>query len=85
MDNAYLITVKFGESKKITKIVIPTKVKTIGKKAFYGCSKMKKVTLKTTALKKVGSKAFKKCAKGIKITMPKNKTSKYKKLLKNKF
>jgi hypothetical protein len=59
---------------------------TVGKKAFYGCKKLKKVTIKSKVLTKVGAKAFKKTHKKIafKIT-DKEKKEAYEKLLKGRF
>jgi hypothetical protein len=64
--------------------VIPKKVKKIGKKAFYGCKKLKTITIKTTKLKKstIGSKAFKGIYKKAKFKCPKSKLKNYKKWLK---
>ena len=58
-------------SKKITRIKVPKKIKinrksykvtAIGKKAFVGCSKLKKVII-TGTIKKIGKNAFYKCKK----------------------
>ncbi|MBD5106183.1 MAG: leucine-rich repeat protein, partial [Lachnospiraceae bacterium] len=64
-------------------ITIPSKVNKIGSKAFYGCKKLKKITIKTTKLtkKKVGSQAFKGIAAKATIKVPKKKLSAYKKML----
>ena len=51
----------FKNNKKLTKVVIGKYVKTIGKNAFSGCTKLKKVTFKGTALTKIENTAFKKC------------------------
>ena len=73
-------------NKKITKVTIGQNVNKIGKQAFYGCGKVKTMSIKTTKLtsKKVGSKAFSKMKSTIKVTVPKSKKSSYKKLLKSK-
>ena len=73
-------------NKKIKKLVIGKNVKKIGKKAFYGCSNLKKITIKTTKLttKNVGAKAFAKLNSKVAITVPTNKLSAYQKLLKAK-
>ncbi len=70
--------------KKLKSVVIGKNIKTIGKKAFYGCKKLKKITIKTKKLKKVGNKAFKKIAKKAVFKAPKSKLKAYKKLLKRK-
>ena len=47
--------------KQATGVVIGKNVEIIGKNAFAGCKKLKKVTIKSTALTEIGSKAFSKC------------------------
>ena len=66
------------------KITIPSKVKKIGKQAFYGCKKLKTITIETVKLtgKNVGSKAFKGIDSKATIKVPKKKLTSYKKLLK---
>lgn len=58
----------------------------IGKNAFSGCSKLKKLTIKTTKLtsKTVGAKAFKGVNGKATIKVPKKKLSAYKTLFKSK-
>ena len=83
-----------GITKKTLKsIVIPKSitidgkayvVTEISKKAFSGCKKLKKITIKTTALKKVGKNAFKKTAKKLTFVCPKSKVKVYKKLFAKK-
>lgn len=67
------------DNKKIRKVVIGANINKIGKKAFYGCSKLKTVTIKTTKLtkKSIGKKAFDKIAKNVTIKA----SSKIKKLI----
>lgn len=72
----------FKGKKTLKSVTIGKNVKTIGKKAFYGCTKLTKVTIKSKVLKSVGAKAFAKGSKKITITVPKKKASAYKKLLK---
>ena len=72
----------FANNKRITSVVIGKNVTKIGKKAFYGCSKLKKVTIKTKKLKKIGSNAFKGIYKKPKFKVPKKKLKKYKKMIK---
>ena len=76
----------FENNKKITKVTISSKVKKIGKQAFYGCKKLKSITIKTTKLnsKNVGSKAFKGIYAKATIKVPKSKVKVYKNLLKAK-
>lgn len=74
----------FKNQKKIRKVVIPSGVSRIGKKAFYGCKNLKNITIKTTKLtkKNVGSKAFSGIHAKAVIKVPKKKQSAYKKILK---
>lgn len=62
------------------------KLSSIGKKAFYGDSKLAAVSLKTGKLtsSKVGSSAFKGIKKTCTFKVPSGKIASYKKLLKNK-
>ena len=80
-------------SKKKTSVTIPKTVKIgtatykvtkIAAKAFNGCSKLKKITIKSTYLTSVGAQAFKGISPKAVIKVPTSKLSKYKKLLKNK-
>ena len=68
---------------KLKKVTIPSTVKTIGKKAFYGCRKLKEIIIKTTKLKKntVGAKALSGIYKKALIKCPKSKKAFYKKIL----
>ncbi|MDY5498118.1 MAG: metallophosphoesterase, partial [Anaerobutyricum sp.] len=63
----------FKNNKKVTTIVIGKNVKTIGKKAFYGCKNLKKITMKSKVLKKVGAKAFTRTNKKLVIKVPAKK------------
>lgn len=74
----------FSSNKKLKKVVIGEGIKEISKNAFYKCSKLKTVQLKSTKLKKVGSNAFAKIAKKAKIKVPSKKLKSYRKLLKKK-
>ena len=65
-----------GKSYKVTKIT---------DKAFYGCKKITKVTVKSAKLNKVGSKAFTGISKKAVIKVPKKKLTAYTKLLKGKY
>ena len=70
----------------VTKLIIGKNVKTIGKKAFYGCKKLKSIIIKSKKLKmsKVGAKAFGKINKKCVAKVPKDKYKQYKKMLKKK-
>lgn len=73
----------FKNNKKITKVVIGKNITKIGKNAFYKCTKLKKITIKSKKLKSIGKNAFKKAGtKSLKIVFPKGKKKAYKKLLK---
>ena len=78
-------------NKKVKKVTIPAYIKIngvrfnvtkINAKAFKGCSKLKKITIKTKKLTKIGSKAFTGIHKKAKIKVPKSKYKKYKKMIK---
>ena len=74
----------FKNNTKITKVTISSNVSKIGAKAFYGCKKLKSITIKTTKLtsKTVGNKAFKGINSKAVIKVPDKKLSSYKKVLK---
>lgn len=76
----------FANNKKLTSVTLGSNVERIGKKAFYGCKKLKKITIKTTLLNKksVGAKAFKGIHAKATIKVPKKLRTSYKKLLKTK-
>ena len=74
----------FKNNKKLTRVTIGANVTKLGSKAFYGCSKLKKITVKTTKLKSVGKNALKGIHKKAVIKVPKSKLTKYKKLFKSK-
>lgn len=70
----------------LTKITIPSKVNKIGKSAFYGCKKLKTITIKITKLtkKKIGSKVFQGIYAKATIKVPKSKLKTYKTMLKSR-
>lgn len=74
----------FKNNKKIKSVIIGKNVKKIGKEAFRGCKKLKKITIKSEALKSVGKNAIKNIDKKATIKVPKKQYSKYKKLFKSK-
>ena len=59
----------FKNNKKITKVTIGANVKEIGKKAFYGCTKLTTVDCKSKVLEKIGASAFQGDKKLTKITL----------------
>lgn len=69
----------FKANTKLTKVVIGTNVKTIGTKAFYGCKKLKTITVKSKVVTKVNKNAFKGIYKKAKIKLPKMSSKKFKK------
>lgn len=70
---------------KMTKLTIGANVKTIGKKAFMGCTKLKTIKLQSKGLKKIQSGAFKKVKGKVKVSWPKGMKAKAKKTLKKNF
>ena len=60
-----------------------TKLKKIGKKAFYGCKNVKQLSIKSKQFtdKKIGKDSFAKMGKGMTVRIPKEKYAYYKKLL----
>ena len=73
----------FVNRKKLKKVTIGTNVTKIGSYAFYGCTNLKTITIKSTKLKAsaVGSKAFTKIYTKATIKVPKGKKTVYKKFL----
>ena len=76
----------FKNNNKITKITIGENIVSIGKNVFYGCKKLKTITIRSKKLtsKTVSKNAFKGLTKITTIKVPKNKLTAYKKLLKKK-
>lgn len=83
------VSVTGAGSRKIKSITIPAtvrykgktyKVTSIGSKAFYKCSKLKSITIKSKSMKSVGKNAFKGISKNVKVTVPKSKYNAYRKL-----
>ncbi len=70
--------------KKLKTVTIGKNIKTIGKNAFSGCIKLKKIKISTTALKSVGKNAMKGIYKKAVITCKKSKKKAYKKLFTKK-
>ena len=73
-------------NKKLTKVVIPASVRTIGAQAFAGCKNLKNITIQTPYLtkKSVGAKAFKGISNKAVIKVPQKQLKAYQKLLKTK-
>lgn len=72
--------------KKLQKLTIGDNVESIGKSAFSGCKKLKKIIFNTEKLTAVrtGSKAFKGVVKNVKIEAPAYKMKEYKKIVTSK-
>ena len=76
----------FKNYKKLKKVTIGTNINKIGKKAFYGCSSLKNIKVKTSKLtnSRIGRQAFKGIHKKSVIKVPKRQLKTYKKILKTK-
>ncbi|MBR6889637.1 MAG: leucine-rich repeat protein, partial [Clostridia bacterium] len=76
----------FYKNKKLTAVTIGKYVKKIGAKAFYGCGKLKTITLRTAKLtgKTVGANAFKGLYAKAVFKCPKAKLKAYRALLAKK-
>ena len=74
----------FAKNKKLKSVVIGKNVTAIGKKAFFKCSSLKKIKIKSTSLKKVGAKAIQGIASKAVITCNKKCLKNYKKLFSSK-
>ena len=70
----------FRNYKKLEKVTIGKYVTKIGRQAFEGCSKLKKVTVKTKKLAKIEKNAFSKIHPKAKVTVPKGKRKSYQKM-----
>lgn len=73
----------FKGNKNIKRLTIEKNVEKIGAKAFYGCKKLKTITIKTTKLKakKIGAAAFKNTHVKATVKVPKKKLKAYKTML----
>lgn len=76
----------FKNCKRLKKVTIGTNINKIGKKAFYGCSSLKNIKVKTSKLtnSRIGRQAFKGIHKKAVIKVPKRQLKTYKKILKTK-
>lgn len=66
--------------KKLSVVTISENITKIGKRAFRGCTRLKKIILKSRKLKAVGKNAFKGIHKKCRIKVPTSKLSVYKKI-----
>ena len=76
----------FNGLKKLEEVKISANIKTIGKKAFYGCKNLKTIQIDSTYLtsKNVGKEAFKNIYKKATIKCPSKKLKDYKSILLSK-
>ena len=76
----------FKNNKTVTKVTVGSNIKTIGKNAFYKCTKLKTIKITSTKLtsKTVAKNAFKGIYSKATIKVPKKKLKAYKKLFKQK-
>ncbi len=72
----------FSKNTNIKSVVIGKNIKTIGKKAFYGCSNLSVVKFQGTVVKSIGKSAFSKINNKAYVYTSKSVLKKYKKLLK---
>ncbi|MBR1693103.1 MAG: leucine-rich repeat protein [Lachnospiraceae bacterium] len=74
----------FAKNTAVTSVTVGANVEKIGKSAFSGCKKLKKLTIKTKVLTSVGKNALKGIHKNCVIKVPKTKVKDYTKLFKKK-
>lgn len=74
----------FQNAKKLTAVTVGANVKKIGAKAFFKCTKLKKVIFKGTKAPKIGKQTFKGTAVKCKVTTPKKMVKKQKNVLKTR-
>lgn len=74
----------FQKAKKLTTVTVGANVKKIGAKAFYKCTKLKKVIFKGVKAPAIGKQAFKGTAAKCKVTTPKKMVKKQRNLLKTR-
>nr|MCR4716461.1 leucine-rich repeat domain-containing protein [Lachnospiraceae bacterium] len=70
----------FFYNEHVQNITLGANVTEIGKEAFFGCSKIKKVTVKSKHLKKISKEAFYTDGNKFTLKVPKGKKKAYKKL-----
>ena len=76
------INSKAFSKSKAKKVTIGANVTSIGNKAFYKCTQLSKITIKSKSLKSVGKSSIKGTSKKLKIKVPASKKSSYKKKFK---
>ncbi len=73
----------FKNNKKMEFVLLSEQIRSIGKNAFAGCSKLKAVVMKTSRLDTVGRNAFRGTGKDVTVKTPKEKWNAYAKLCMN--
>lgn len=73
----------FSRYTALKNVTIGNNVTSIGANAFLSCKNLKKMTIKSAKLKSVGAKAFSGTYSKITFAVPRNKSTAYKKLIKN--
>ena len=74
----------FLNNKRIMKVTIQGEIKSIGKSAFKGCSRLNKIIVRSSRLESVGANALKGISPNAVIKVYDLKLNEYKKLFKNK-
>lgn len=74
----------FKNRKKVRTVVIGKNVQQIGKNAFAGCEKLRKITVKTKTLRMVGKNALRGISSRAVVKVPKKSLKRYQKLFRNK-
>ena len=70
------------DNKNITKLIVNKNVTKIGSNAFYGCTKLKNIRLKSKSITKIGGKAFKSVSPKAVCYTYYSRQSRYKSMLK---
>lgn len=74
----------FKNNKKLVTVKLGSNITKIGASAFYGCKRLKNITVSSRKLKSVGKKAFSGIHSKARVKVPSSKKKAYKKLLKGK-
>ncbi len=74
----------FKNNKKMKNVTIGPYIKKIGRQAFYGCKKLKKITLQSGKIKTIQGKAWKGLPKNVKVKLPKKLSKKQKREIRQK-
>ena len=75
-------TKALANAKNLKRLTVGANVTSIGNKAFYKCTQLSKITIKSKSLKSVGKSSIKGTSKKLKIKVPASKKSSYKKKFK---